>query len=39
MTLVITNGTLIDGYGRDPVVGSLVIEGGRITALWVEVIG
>jgi imidazolonepropionase-like amidohydrolase len=33
MTLVITNGTLIDGRGRDPLVGSLVIEGGRITAL------
>ena len=33
MTLVITNGTIIDGRGRDPLVGSLVIEGERITAL------
>src|SRR5215469_9046730 len=33
MTLIITNGTLIDGRGRDPLVGSLVIEGQRITAL------
>src|SRR5215831_21072216 len=33
MTLVITNGTFIDGNGRDPLVGSLVVEGGRITAL------
>jgi imidazolonepropionase-like amidohydrolase len=33
MTLVITNGTLIDGSGHDPLVGSLVVEGGRITAL------
>ena len=33
MTLVITNGTLIDGNSRDPVVGSVVIEGERITAL------
>ena len=33
MTLVITNGTLIDGHGRDPFVGSLVIEGERITAM------
>ena len=33
MTLVITNGTLIDGRGHNPLVGSLVIEGGRITAL------
>src|SRR5215471_8435359 len=33
MNLVITNGTLIDGRGRDPMVGSLIIEGERITAL------
>jgi imidazolonepropionase-like amidohydrolase len=33
MTLIITNGTLIDGRGHDPLVGSLVIEGERITAL------
>ena len=33
MNLVITNGTLIDGRGRDPLVGSLIIEGERITAL------
>src|SRR5215471_11902988 len=33
MTLVITNGTLIDGRGRDPLVGNLVIEDERITAL------
>ena len=34
MTLVITNGTLIDARGRDPFVGGrLVIEGGRIAAL------
>ena len=28
MTLVITSGTLIDGNGRDPLVGSLVISPG-----------
>ena len=33
MTLVITNGTIIDGHGRDPLAGSLIIEGERITAL------
>ena len=33
MTLVITNGTLIDGCDRDPLVGSLVIEGEHITAV------
>jgi len=32
MTLVITKGTLIDGRGRDPLVGILVIEGERIAA-------
>src|SRR6266581_8875154 len=33
MTLAIMNGTLIDGRGGDPLMGTLVIEGERITAL------
>jgi imidazolonepropionase-like amidohydrolase len=33
MTLVIINGTIIDGRGSEPLVGSLVIQGERITAL------
>ena len=32
--LVITNGTIIDGTGRDPITrGSVVIEDGRVTAV------
>ena len=33
MILAITNGTLIDGRGGDPLMGTLLIEGERITAL------
>jgi imidazolonepropionase-like amidohydrolase len=33
MTLAITNGTIIDGHGGNPLTGTLVIEGERITAL------
>jgi imidazolonepropionase-like amidohydrolase len=33
MTLAITNGTIIDGRGGEPLMGTLVIEGERITAL------
>jgi imidazolonepropionase-like amidohydrolase len=33
MTLAITNGTIIDGRGGDPLMGTIVIEGERITAL------
>ena len=32
MTLAITNGTVIDGRGRDPLMGTILIEGERITA-------
>jgi imidazolonepropionase-like amidohydrolase len=33
MTLAITNGTIIDGRGGEPIRGTLVIEGERITHL------
>lgn len=33
MTLAITNATIIDGRGGDPLMGTIVIEGERITAL------
>ena len=33
MTLAITNGTIIDGRGGEPMRGTLVIEGERITGL------
>jgi imidazolonepropionase-like amidohydrolase len=33
MTLAITNGTIIDGSGDDPLMGTMLIEGERITAL------
>jgi imidazolonepropionase-like amidohydrolase len=33
MTLAITNGTVIDGRGGEPIRGTLVIEGERITNL------
>jgi imidazolonepropionase-like amidohydrolase len=33
MTLAITNGTIIDGWGGEPMRGTLVIEGERITGL------
>ncbi len=33
MTLAITNGIIIDGRGGDPLKGTVVIEGERITAL------
>ncbi len=33
MTLAITNGTIINGSGDDPLLGTLLIEGERITAL------
>ncbi len=33
MTLAITNGTIIDGRGGEPLIGTLVIEGERITNL------
>jgi imidazolonepropionase-like amidohydrolase len=33
MTLAIMNGTIIDGRGGDPLMGTIVIEGERITAL------
>ena len=31
--LAITNGTIIDGRGSDPIIGTLLIEGERISAL------
>src|SRR5438034_6924191 len=33
MTLAITNGTIIDGRGGEPLMGTLVIEGEYIAAL------
>ena len=33
MTLAITNGTIIDGRGGDPLVGTLLIEEEHIIAL------
>ncbi len=32
MALAITNGTIIDGRGGDPLIGTILIEGERITA-------
>ncbi len=33
MMLAITNGVIIDGHGGDPLMGTILIEGERITAL------
>jgi hypothetical protein len=34
--IVIRNGTIVDGSGRDPLVGDVAIDGGTITSVGVR---